>query len=201
MPAPKGKAQRSKKKVHGHGVKGNDVIWIGGRCGQPIPSYQTWKNMLERCYCEKFHVRRPAYIGCTVCKEWKEFGAFKTWFDANHREGFQLDKDILVPGNKVYSPSRCIFVPQEINLLFTDSRRSRGAYPRGVCLYRNRYRADCSVAGKQKFLGSYDTPEEASNAYRAFKLKHICELATRYCDDGLISSTTRDALLSYKIDD
>ena len=45
-------------------------------------------------------------------------------------EGKQLDKDIVIPGNKVYSPDACIFVDKRINNLMT-SRNSR-ALPIGI---------------------------------------------------------------------
>lgn len=34
-----------------------------------------------------------------------------------HMEGWHLDKDILLKGNKVYSPETCAFVPAKINSL------------------------------------------------------------------------------------
>lgn len=60
---------------------------------------------------------KPTYEGCTVCDEWLYFSNFKKWFDENYIEGFQLDKDIIIRGNKVYSPQTCCFVPKEINII------------------------------------------------------------------------------------
>lgn len=194
----KGTAQHSLKKVYGHGIKGEALGWEDGKS---TLAYQTWHGMLARCYSSAFHARRPGYEGCTVCDEWKTFDTFRLWFEMHYREGFQLDKDILVSGNKVYSSRTCASVPQEINLLLTDSRHTRGAFPRGVYQSRERYIAHCSRNGKQKKLGSYDTPEEASSVYRAYKHKHIAKIANRYYLSEKITLEVRDALLCYKVDD
>lgn len=194
----KGTAQRSRKKVYGHGIKGDGIGW---KDGKSTPAYQTWHGMLGRCYSPAFRARCPAYDECIVCEEWKYLDTFHEWFETHYREGFQLDKDILVPGNKIYSPETCAFVPQEINVLLTDSRRSRGLYPRGVVFDQNRFRADCSRHGKQRYLGHYDTPEEASRVYRAYKHKHIAKMANRYYSLGAITQEVCDALHCYKVDD
>jgi hypothetical protein len=47
---------------------------------------------------------------------------------------WHLDKDILVVGNRVYSPETCIFVPTRINNLFVTRESLRGDYPLGVKL-------------------------------------------------------------------
>ena len=85
-----------------------------------IPSYHTWVEMLKRCFCDNFKNRNKTYTECNCCDEWKSFSAFKMWFDnpANgYKDGYCLDKDILIKGNKIYSPSTCCFVPNEINVL------------------------------------------------------------------------------------
>ena len=72
--------------------------------------YVAWQNMLQRCYDPKYHVKRPTYIGCSVCAEWHNFQNFAKWMSKQNCEGKQLDKDIKVEGNKVYSPETCMFV-------------------------------------------------------------------------------------------
>lgn len=72
--------------------------------------YATWKSMLMRCYSEKYHVKFPTYIDCIVCDEWLDFQIFAEWFASNYIKGMQIDKDIRVSGNKIYSPEFCLFV-------------------------------------------------------------------------------------------
>ncbi|AUR92613.1 winged helix-turn-helix DNA-binding domain protein [Vibrio phage 1.174.O._10N.261.55.A8] len=72
--------------------------------------YKTWVNMLGRCYDQKYQTRCPTYVGCSVCKEWHNFQNFAEWMATQDHDGKQLDKDIKVEGNKVYSPDTCTFV-------------------------------------------------------------------------------------------
>lgn len=67
--------------------------------------------MLRRCYDAKLQVRFPSYVGCSVHADWHSYSAFKLWFDKNYVDGYHLDKDILFPGNMVYSEKRvCLFL-------------------------------------------------------------------------------------------
>ena len=197
---PRGKAQKSKKKVWGHGNKG-DTLTCGVN-GKPLKAYDVWCSMLMRCYSTRYQEKFPTYVGCTVCEEWKDFGTFKVWFNANYQEGFQLDKDILVRGNKIYSPETCVFVPLKINSLLLNGGRARGLYPQGVYFYKatGRYRAMCRRHGNQsKSLGYFDTPEEAFAVYKAFKEAHIAKVAEHYYSNDIITSAVRDALLDYEV--
>ena len=85
-------------------------------------SYQTWTSMLERCYSEKFHKRKPNYIGCRVSDDWLSYVSFKKWFDLNHIEGYRLDKDILSGSStgKLYSKETCKFVSRQENNAHID---------------------------------------------------------------------------------
>lgn len=144
------------------------------------PFYQTWMNMLIRCYSSKCHKKYPTYADCEVCEEWKTFSNFRRWMVAQDWEGKQLDKDLL--GDKLYSPETCAFVPGWLNSLFTDRGRARGPYPIGVSKLKNRFRANLTVNGKQKHLGYFDTPGEAHSAYLEAKRGHVHELMANYPD-------------------
>ena len=136
--------------------------------------YEAWKNMLERCYSKKFLESNPSYIDANVCSEWLSATAFKKWMDQQDWSGKCLDKDIIVPGNKLYSPDTCAFVLKATNSFVLASDASRGEYPIGVYLHKHtgKYQAYCKnpFTGKQENLGYFSTPEEAHEGWR--KRKH-----------------------------
>ena len=136
--------------------------------------YAAWRNMLQRCYSKKFLESRPSYIGTSVCSEWLYATAFKKWMEQQDWCGKCLDKDIIVPGSKLYSPESCAFVLPATNTFVTACDSSRGDYPIGVYLSKRtgEYRARCNnlFTGKQEHLGLFLTQEEAHEAWR--KRKH-----------------------------
>lgn len=175
------------------------------------PQFLSWKSMMARCYCENTHQRQPSYKDATVSEEWHNFQTFAKWYDENYYsiegEEMHLDKDILIKGNKVYSPDTCIFVPRRINTIFTNAYRRRGKYPIGVGYYPNSqkmspYRAMCNNGtGRQVSIGSFKTPEEAFASYKKFKEDQIRTLADQYKD--YIPIKLYDVMYKYevKIDD
>ena len=147
-------------------VDGNQVV---------CPYYARWKEILHRCYSEKVHLLFPTYEGCTVCEEWLSFSNFKLWMQNQDWKGNHLDKDILVQGNKEYSPSTCLFVAPPINSLLLDRKSERGQYPQGVSFYKRtrKYRARVRFNGKLKHIGYFNTADEAFEAYKIEKYKII----------------------------
>ena len=176
--------------------------------GNKIKSYIEWFNMLRRCFDEKWKEKHPSYKDVTCCNEWLCFQNFAKWFDNNYYEiegeRMDLDKDILVKGNKMYSPETCVFVPQNINTLFIKSNKTRGKYPIGVCKASNsnKFIAKCMVFinGKtqRKYLGLYNTPEDAFNVYKEFKEKYIKQVADYYKDK--IPNRLYEAMHNYKVE-
>ena len=130
--------------------------------------------MLERCYNQKYLERYPTYIGTSVCSEWLSATAFKKWMEKQDWRDKCLDKDIVMPGSKLYSPESCAFVLKATNSFVTASDAIRGDYPIGVSLYKRtgRYQARCKnhSSGKDEYLGYFSTPEEAHEVWR--KRKH-----------------------------
>ena len=185
--------------IHGVGINDanyNTQVRVNGKL-VVCKYYRTWKNMLERCYDSNLHLKHPTYIGCIVCEEWLTFSNFKAWMETQDFGGKDLDKDILVKGNKIYSPETCIFVTNAINKLFTKGDASRGEYKIGVNFNKRdgKYQAGCSVNNKSKFLGYYSTEEEAYQAYKVFKTAYIKIIALEQTDERL-----KQAMLNYIVD-
>ncbi len=136
--------------------------------------YEVWTGMLERCYSKKFLESYPTYIGTSVCGEWLSATAFKEWMEQQDWDGKCLDKDIIIPRSKLYSPDTCAFVLPATNTFVTACDASRGEYPIGVnlCKPTGRYRAQCRnpFTGRREYLGYFSTPEEAHEVWR--KRKH-----------------------------
>ena len=188
-----------KRKIYGFGVC--DVEYsVFFEDGSIMPSYNVWHDMLRRCYSEKLHKKEPAYIGCSVCDEWHRFSTFKDWFDANYIDGCYLDKDILVKGNKVYSPQTCCFVPREINNVIENARSRRGNTPMGVFERNGRYLSYVRVNGKRIYLGTFDTIEQAFEIMKERKEMYIKDLARKYYNNGKIAKNVYEALLNYKVE-
>ena len=139
------------------------------------PAYRSWVNMLKRACYQKYHEAHPTYSDVTVCKEWHSFSAFRAWWLDNHRDGLNLDKDLLVVGNREYSPWSCLYIPQWLNKFTTDSGASRGELPIGVSLYKptGKYQSHCCnpITGNRRRLGYFTTPEAARSAWLKCKLE------------------------------
>ena len=166
--------------------------------GKRSKVYYAWNNVLERCYSKKLHLRKPTYIGTVICESWECFQKFAQWYENNYIEGFQLDKDILQKGNKIYSPETCCFVPREINNLFTNRSLKRGDFPIGVTKFSNRYRANLTIDGTSLYLGTFDTPEEAFQAYKIAKESHIKEVADKW--KPFIKPRVYNTMYNYKVE-
>lgn len=185
-----------KKTICGFGVNDlNEIVFQGN------VSYNYWRAMIERCYSKKVHKRSPTYIGCSVCNEWKYFSKFKEWFVKHYKEGWQIDKDILVKGNKLYSPETCCFVPHEINSLFTSSKRFRGTNPIGVVEVKTdgRPRYASSVRTLDKRIRKYfDNKEDAFQFYKKEKENNIKRVAVKWKDQ--LEPNVYEALYNYKVE-
>ena len=187
--------------VHGVGVLGtkypikvNDV---------KTKEYELWKSMLKRCYSDTCKKKQPTYEGCEVSDNFKSYEYFYEWCQKQigfNKEGWQLDKDLLTKGNKVYSEDSCIFIPREINQILVKSTASRGKYLIGVCWDKTKKAFKASVnknKGKQAYLGLFNTELEAFNAYKIAKEAFIKEQANKWKDK--IDIRAYNALMNYEV--
>ncbi len=144
--------------------------------------------MLARCVVGgEFQKKKPAYIGCEVHPVFIKYQDFATWCQNQigfHVAGFQLDKDLLVDGNKVYGPDTCVFIPSGLNSMIIRNERSRGLLPIGVSYEkcRKRYKVKISIGGKNVDIGSFKDVDLAKDAYIKRKLIEVSKAADMWKD-------------------
>jgi len=160
------------------------------------PFYRRWTNMLYRCYNARFHASNPTYSGCVVCIEWLLFSNFRDWMERQDWKGKDLDKDIINPELKLYSPETCRFISIPLNRLLCDSAANRGNLPQGVFFDtgRQKYRAECRVSGKTKTLGRFHTVNEAENAYLKCKINEIERYKQQTIDERIYAGLNRSLM-------
>ena len=169
--------------------------------------YELWHSMLRRCYSDSSKKKCPTYIGCEVSAKFKSFEYFYEWcnkqigfYNQGNENPFHLDKDLLIKGNKVYSESTCVFLPQEINSLLTKRTSLRGNHLIGV-YWDKTHKAFIALVnknkGKQAYLGLFNTEIEAFKAYKRAKEAFVKEQAEKW--KGKIDERAYEALMKYEV--
>ena len=169
--------------------------------------YDLWQSMLQRCYSKNFQKKHQTYEGCEVSDNFKSYEYFYEWCNkqigfSNDGDGnpFQLDKDLLIKGNKVYSETTCVFLPREINLLLVKREVLRGKHLIGVswCNTKKAFVAQVNKnKGKPEHLGLFNTELEAFNAYKKAKEAFVKEQANKW--KGKIGLRAYNALMNYEV--
>lgn len=163
-------------------------------------AYQTFTGMFSRCYDPCTQSKQPAYIGCSVDPRWYNFQVFAKFYVENPfcGLGYHLDKDLLIRGNKVYSPEACTLLPPEINSALASTPKSVSGLPLGVNKIDNCYVARLNKTGQgREYLGYYKTAEGAHKVYVKAKEEYIHSLAEKW--KGKIEDRAYQALLNWTV--
>lgn len=172
---------RTRRKIFDVGVNDADYNTQPTIDGKKVlcKYYSCWRDMLERCYSEKFHCKYPSYSECYVVEEWHKFSSFKKWMEMQNWEGKQLDKDLLGDGLQ-YSEKYCRFISSQANsILSLGTRQEDRTLPVGVFKMPNgRYKATCKNGGTSIHIGVYETPILAHRAWQIYKREMIKTLAS-----------------------
>lgn len=165
------------KKVYGVGVNDAEYSVFNTRC----PIYKCWEKMLGRCYSVKVQAKQPSYVGCYVHPDWLTFSTFAAWYKQRTCLGAFLDKDLLVPRNKIYGPDTCLLVSREVNNLLTARQACRGELPIGVSRHPGtpKYLAHVRESGIKRLIGCFTTVPEAAEAYLKAKAFRVTEVAVK----------------------
>jgi len=171
---------RKWKTIEVEGKRKRKLVWS-------CPFYQAWVSMLRRCYSAKYQDHYPTYIGCTVSEEWERFSNFRAWMEKQDWQDKQLDKDLLVEGNKVYSEDTCVFVSHSVNSFTLDKGAARGEWLIGVSWHKRegKFTSRCSnlFTKKHEHLGYFTSEQDAHDAWLNRKLELAKELAAIQTDE------------------
>ena len=197
--------------VYGVGIIG--AKYPSSISGRNTKEYMLWIDMLKRCYsdtnvCDTSKKRYPTYKGCKVSDNFKSYEYFYEWCHSQIGFGvegngnpFQLDKDLLIKGNKVYSEDSCVFLPQEINKVLVKRENMRGEHLIGVCWHNTSKSFMATVSknkGKRENLGLFKTELEAFNAYKKAKESFVKEQANKF--KSQIDPRAYNALINYQVE-
>ncbi len=176
--------------------------------GVKTKEYKLWTSMLVRCYSDDFKKELPTYEGCQVSENFKSYEYFYEWCHSQIGFGvegngnpFQLDKDLLIKGNKVYSEYSCVFIPAEINSLLVKRENMRGKYLIGVYWSNTNKAFVAQVSrnkGMQEHLGLFKTEIEAFNTYKTTKEAFVKEQANNW--KSQIDIRAYNALMNYTVE-
>lgn len=154
--------------IHGIACKGNASSYH--------PAYNTWENMINRCYNKNYKLYyNYGAQGITVCKKWLCFEYFledlpyidgyENW--KNNPDMYSLDKDYkqmyLPKKEKIYSLETCCFIPIYENTIISRLEHSKSYI--GVRQIGNLYHSNITINNDNIFLGVFETPELAAAAY------------------------------------
>lgn len=182
----------TKKLVFGVGINDSNYVVNPTVNGQvkKCKIYQTWLEMLRRCYSSEYIQKHPTYVGCSVSEEGLSFMGFRAWMLQQDYEGKQLDKDLLIKGNKIYAKDTCVFISKTLNTFTIERTTPIGSLPIGVCLDRGKFKASCSnpFTKTRKHLGRFETPKEAHLAWKQYKHELALEYAKLETDPRVIEA-------------
>ena len=186
--------------VYGIGVVGNK--YKTGDENKKI--YSLWCDMLRRCFSDTYKLKYKTYKDCTCSENFKRYEYFYEWcnkqvgYDVG---GFDIDKDLLIRENKVYSENTCVFLPKEINTVLIKHKCRRGKYLIGVYLDKdsNMFTSSINLGNSRRgiHLGLFVTEIEAFNAYKTAKENYLKELAEKW--KSKIDERAYNALMKYEV--
>lgn len=156
----------------------------GVRVQRHTLAWQRWRGIQNRCNPGgNVQRKRPTYVGCA--NGFSDFQDFADWcqsepghFDVDDSgRQFELDKDLISPGNKIYSRETCCFVPGRVNrLIVFPSNRNRPDLPIGCSFHKHTkqyYSYINGPDGKSVHLGHYRNPLDAHRAWQFAKAAAI----------------------------
>ena len=178
-------------------------------------AYDIWHGIYNRCYKTEQSSSGVCYESASMGDKWlNDIDLFVEWYMANYYEcdgeSMAVDKDLLRPGNKVYSPETCCIIPQTLNTMLSNCKKrtnhsmwrtSKENLPLGVRHNKSmeKYYSQIKPCGYDETitLSYWDTPEEAFEEYKKIKQADILLMAAKY--KSKVPKNVYDALLKYEV--
>lgn len=155
-----------------------------------LREYDHWRRMLQRAYDTRWKLKHNTYNDCKVSEDWFDYQTFaKDYHECKYKtEKSDLDKDLLVLGNKLYSKELCVYLPEELN----KAIMIRG----NISVFHKRDSIFETICNGQ-YLGRSNNPLDLADLWLDVKYNHIATLAIKYKD--VISPAAYKSLMNIKI--
>lgn len=155
--------------------------------------YRAWVNMLSRCYDPNYITTKAGhgcYSGVKVIDEWLNFQVFAEWYCVKLAESqlkspetkFVLDKDLLSPDVKIYSPETCCLIPEQLNIALVNRlslNKTRKLSVMRKCK-NGTYSVTISLNKKLTTFSGYKTEKECFDLYLSNKEKELNNSIEKY---------------------
>lgn len=168
--------------------------------GKLSKAYDRWHSLLRRSYWKGYHASEKSYKDVYVCEEWHNFQNFAKWYEENWKHymvNWDLDKDIICPDCKYYSPETCRFVPLEVNKFFAIYNTKKTSLPLGVNMNGSGFKGEVNVGLKRTIGKTFKTLEKAVQFYKVNKEEYATTLANRW--KSVLDPTVYDKLINFKV--
>lgn len=170
--------------------------------------YRSWINMLSRCYDPNYigtKAGQMCYSGVQVEDSWLNFQVFAEWYCKelvvvelkSPETKFVLDKDLLSPNVKIYSPETCCLIPEQLNIVLVDKlslNKTRKLSTIRKCK-NGTYSIGVSLNKKFTTFSGYKTEKECFDLYLSIKEKELNNLIEKY--KFLLNEKVYLALIEY----
>lgn len=184
--------------------------------GKVTKEYSVWRTMLRRCFDIKHKYKYPTYQNVSCCEDWLLFENFYDWLHS--QENFDkwyngylwaVDKDILIKGNKIYSPDACCLVPPNVNELFKEKISDIKTVPITIranitkdgIIYLSYNNSNIALNDLNiKHLGEYFDIDKAFKNCIKKKENYIKQIAKEEYGKNNITKNCYEAMMNYKIE-
>lgn len=170
--------------------------------------YRAWINMLSRCYDPNYigtKAGQMCYSGVQVTDSWLNFQVFAEWYCKelvavelkSPETKFVLDKDLLSPDVKIYSPETCCLIPEQLNIALIDKlslNKTRKLSTIRKCK-NGTYSVGVSLNKKFTTFSGYKTEKECFDLYLRNKEKELNNSIENY--KSIFNNEVYSALIAY----
>lgn len=175
------------KNPYTRGINGVGYVGVGPYKSNSLVAKRHW-GLFHRSTSES------AYEGYAVDVSFHSRQDFGAWFTAYGDPTWEVDKDLLNIGNKVYGVDTCVLLPKELNLALAIQPSPHSGLPHGVKV-NHKGGFDANHAGR--YLGHHKSPAVLFLLYKYVKESNLRDLANKYVDK--LDPRAYTALMNYKV--
>lgn len=169
-----------------YGVAYNDVR----EHGLTNKYHSSWEANIKRIYSVGWITQyKPSYMLATCSDDYLYQSNYVKFREANYytyispvsgkEEKPDLDKDILLEGNKHYSFELVVYVPQFVKQAMTE-KEHHSKLPLGVTKLKDSYKMTITKFGTTVSNSGFNTAHEAHRAWQVEKVEYLIAVAEKY---------------------